>query len=332
MIPKYVRPATERRRALQPLWNAFDRVLKPRLDQGVWLAVSGGPDSLALMESAARWPSRSPDLRGVISIDHGMRAAAAAECDFVAARARVLGFESRVVRVFASKADEATLRTARYEAILRVLHESQAHSICTAHHRDDDAEGLLMDLFGWGGGRQGAGMSANSPLGDRNLLRPFVGVGREQLQVALFHLGVKRWVQDPLDVRRVGKRALVRHEILPVLARFQPQIALRMGTRAAQIAEQEQYFTSLCAAACERRGAGYFVPQRPVEQVALVRREIQEILRQITEVDPRRATPTIERILAAAGYRDGPSQPGRSFDLPGCRAWIAPDGILLGPV
>ena len=49
---------TEKRRALQPLWNTFDEHLKPHENRGLLLAVSGGPDSLALLESFVRWPNR----------------------------------------------------------------------------------------------------------------------------------------------------------------------------------------------------------------------------------------------------------------------------------
>lgn len=329
MIAKALHPATQRRRSLQPLWNALERWVGPELPGGVWLAVSGGPDSMALMESAARWPARTPDLRGVIAIDHGTRAAASAETDFVAARARALGFDARVVRVSAAKADEASLREARYEGIARVLRESQAQAVCTAHHRDDDAEGHLMDLFGWGGGRRGAAMPARSVRADRILLRPFVGLARSELHLALSHLGIRRWVQDPLDARRAGARAVVRLDVLPALQRFQPQIAPRLGRRAAEIAEQEQYFNSILHSTFERRDGGLWLPRRPPEQVARLRREIHEILRQTSDADPRRATSTIDRLLEAAGYRGGSPRSGLSFDLPGCRAVLAPDGMLF---
>ena len=286
---------------------------------------------MALMESAARWPSRNEGLIGVVSVDHGTRPEAASEADYVAARARVLGFDAQIVRVFAHKTDEASLRHARYDALARVLSASGAETICTAHHRDDDAEGFVMDLFGWGGGREGAAMSVRSSIGEHRLVRPFVGLGREELRVALGSMGVKQWVVDPSDVRIAGKRAFVRHQIMPQLERFSEQIPSRLAQRAARIHEQEQYFASIGLRCCERRGPGFFAPRRAPEDAALVRREVQEILRQLSQGDPRRARPTIDRLLEAAGYRDGRVQAGVSFDLPGCQATVMPEGVLFIP-
>lgn len=331
LTPQQRRDITARRRAVQPLWNAFDLHLKAHLERGVWLAVSGGPDSMALMESAARWSHRTEGVVGVISIDHSTRPEAESEADFVAARARVLGFDAQVVRVTAHSSDEASLRQARYDAFGRVLSSMQAKAICTAHHRDDDAEGFLMDMLGWGGGRSGAAMPARTRFGEYTLLRPFVSLGREDLRVALGYLNVKRWVVDPEDARRAGKRAFVRHEIVPHLERCRAHSSQRLGQRAARVREQEEYFAFIGLQECEKRGDGYFVPRRPQEKAALVRREIHEILRRMSAMDPRRAGPTIDRLLDAAGYLDGSIRPGLSFDLPGCRAQVLADGVLLVP-
>src|SRR5690606_16138329 len=89
---------TERRRLLQPLWNALDVGVAPALPRGVLLAISGGPDSRALMEAVARWPRRFDPRSGevarieVASVDHGARPEAQVEVEAVCGRARALGF------------------------------------------------------------------------------------------------------------------------------------------------------------------------------------------------------------------------------------------------
>src|SRR3989338_5640972 len=139
---------TKTRRLLQALWNVFDSLLLEHADQGLILCVSGGADSRALMESAALWPRRFASIC-VVSIDHGVRPESVLEARWVCDRARVLGFESKLLSLKSTVKDEASLRKARYQAIWK---QSQGRVLVTAHHQDDQAEGFVMDLMGLGGG------------------------------------------------------------------------------------------------------------------------------------------------------------------------------------
>src|SRR5258706_10104277 len=112
------------------------------------LAVSGGPDSMALMWLAARWRralARGPRLLAV-TIDHGLRAEAAAEARDVKRLARTLDLPHRTLRWNGAKPKAglpAAARTARYRLLSEAARSYGATHILTAHTRDDQAETLL---------------------------------------------------------------------------------------------------------------------------------------------------------------------------------------------
>jgi tRNA(Ile)-lysidine synthase len=197
--------ATAQRRALQPLWNALDAAL---LDRRCVLAVSGGPDSRALLESAARWPQRARALLCVLTIDHGVRGESAEEARRVVGRARALGLPATVVTLAPHRTDEATLRTLRHDALFDHARQNGCDAVVMAHHADDVAEGLWMSLLGTGGARAGI-RSVVESVGVL-LVRPFLSLRRTDLHAALHALDVRDVVQDPLDARGAGARAQVR--------------------------------------------------------------------------------------------------------------------------
>jgi tRNA(Ile)-lysidine synthase len=150
------------------------------------LAVSGGPDSIALMWLAARWRrglAHGPRLLAV-TVDHGLRAEAAAEAREVKRLARTLELEHRTLRWTGPKPAAglpAAARTARYRLLAKAARQSGATHILTAHTRDDQAETLLMRLLRGSGI---AGLSAMARQSERDgvwLARPFLQVPKSRL-------------------------------------------------------------------------------------------------------------------------------------------------------
>ena len=123
------------------------------------LAVSGGPDSVALMWLMARWRralSKGPRLVAV-TVDHGLRPEAAREARNVKALARALDLEHRTLRWTGDKPRSgvpAAARAARYRLLAKAARGAGARHVLTAHTRDDQAETLLMRLL------RGSGVSA----------------------------------------------------------------------------------------------------------------------------------------------------------------------------
>jgi len=185
------------------------------------LAVSGGPDSIALMWLAARWRStlaRGPRLIAV-TVDHGLRAEAAAEARDVKRLARTLDLTHRTMRWTGEKPKTglpAAARTARYRLLAQAARASGATHILTAHTRDDQAETVLMRLLRGSGIGGLAAMARESERDGVLLARPFLQVSKSQL-VATLKKAKIGFADDPTNRDTNFTRPRLR-EIMPVLA------------------------------------------------------------------------------------------------------------------
>ena len=185
------------------------------------LAVSGGPDSIALMWLAARWRStlaRGPRLIAV-TVDHGLRAEAAAEARDVKRLARTLDLTHRTMRWTGEKPKTglpAAARTARYRLLAQAARASGATHILTAHTRDDQAETLLMRLLRGSGIGGLAAMARESERDGVLLARPFLQVSKSQL-VATLKKAKIGFADDPTNRDTSFTRPRLR-AIMPVLA------------------------------------------------------------------------------------------------------------------
>src|SRR5688500_5652893 len=163
--------------SLQPE-RLFGRLAGAR---GLVIAVSGGPDSTALMLLVARWPARPPAL--VVTVDHGIRPEAADEARLVAENAERLGLPWRIMRApeRASGNLQDWARRARYGCLAAAAETAGFDTIVTAHHQDDQAETFLLRLAR-GSGAYGLGaMAEEGSLNGLRLVRPLLGVPRRKL-------------------------------------------------------------------------------------------------------------------------------------------------------
>jgi tRNA(Ile)-lysidine synthase len=185
------------------------------------LAVSGGPDSMALMWLAARWRSamaRGPRLIAV-TVDHGLRADAAREAREVKRVARTLDVPHRTMRWNGTKPKAglpAAAREARYRLLARAARESGATHILTAHTRDDQAETLLMRLLRGSGVAGLAAMARQSERDGVLLARPFLDVSKSQLIATLKQAKIG-FADDPTNRDPNFTRPRLR-ALLPLLA------------------------------------------------------------------------------------------------------------------
>ncbi len=167
------------------------------------LAVSGGPDSLALMWLAARWRralKKGPRLVAV-TVDHGLRKEAAREARDVRQLAKALDVEHRTLRWQGEKPKTglpSAARDARYRLLARAARSCGASHIFTAHTRDDQAETVIMRLSRGSGI---AGLAAMARQSDRDgvvLARPFLDVPKSRLIATLEKAGVP-FADDPTN-------------------------------------------------------------------------------------------------------------------------------------
>jgi tRNA(Ile)-lysidine synthase len=185
------------------------------------LAVSGGPDSIALMWLVARWRralTRGPRLIAV-TVDHGLRPEATREARDVKRLARELDLLHRTLRWRGAKPKTglpAAARAARYRLLAEVARASGATHILTAHTRDDQAETLLMRMLRGSGIAGLAAMARQSKRDGVWLARPLLDVPKSQL-IATLNKAKIAFAADPTNRDTSFTRPRLR-ALMPALA------------------------------------------------------------------------------------------------------------------
>lgn len=165
----------------------FQSVLDNLLPPGdrIGIAVSGGPDSLALLLLAA---AARPGAVEAATVDHGLREGSRGEAEMVADLCQKLGVPHQILTIQwdekPTSAIQERARARRYGALAEWTRQRGLKSIVTGHHANDQAETLLMRL------RRGAGLSglagmryvARVPGSDEALVRPLLGWSRDELE------------------------------------------------------------------------------------------------------------------------------------------------------
>ncbi len=185
------------------------------------LAVSGGPDSIAMMWLAARWRralKRGPQLIAV-TVDHGLRSEAAREAREVKHLAKILDLPHRTLRWSGAKPKTglpAAARDARYRLLAKAARAAGATHVLTAHTRDDQAETLLMRMSR-GSGIAGLGAMARQSQRDGVVLaRPLLQVPKARLVATLKKAKIS-FADDPTN-RDTGFTRPRLRAIMPALA------------------------------------------------------------------------------------------------------------------
>jgi tRNA(Ile)-lysidine synthase len=195
----------------------------------VLLAVSGGPDSMALLHVMARLGARLGFFIVAHGVDHGLREEAAAELEMARGLALRLGVPMETTRVNVAPGGnlQARARTARLEALRAAAAQAGATRIATGHHADDRAETVVMRLL-QGSGPRGLGCL---PPRDGELIRPLLLARRQDI---LAHLLRHRlpFAEDPSNNNSRFLRARVRGEVMPLLERLSPSIVSHLNALA----------------------------------------------------------------------------------------------------
>jgi tRNA(Ile)-lysidine synthase len=176
------------------------------------LAVSGGPDSLALLLLAhAAIPGRFE----VATVDHGLRAESATECAMVARTCAGRGIACAVLPVTVPPGNtQAAARGVRYGALAPWARDKRLSAIATAHHADDQVETLLMRLNRASGLAGLAGVRARGivPASELPLLRPLLGWRRSELAAIVAGAGLEP-AQDPSNSDESYDRVRIRRAL-----------------------------------------------------------------------------------------------------------------------
>jgi tRNA(Ile)-lysidine synthase len=214
---------------------------------GVVVAFSGGPDSTALLWGLARLAERRGFALAAAHLDHGLDAGSAERARAAARLAAEVGVpltvERRPVPALAGRGDgpEAAARRVRYAFLDEVRRRRGARYLATAHHRDDQAETVLLRLLR-GSGLAGLGaIRPLAPAGDGgSLVRPLLALPRSTLAAAVAAAGLNP-VDDPTNADLARPRNFLRHRLLPALAASEPDLVeFTLAERAASLATAAQ--------------------------------------------------------------------------------------------
>lgn len=235
-------------RALDVILARVSVSAAPAVPLSLAVAYSGGLDSSVLLHLAHQFAAARGIVLHAFHIHHGISANAdawQAHCERECARLGIR-FDARRVALTAigRHGVEQAARTSRYAALGELCRHYRVPLLLTAHHLDDQAETVLLQLLRGSGvaGISGMELANMAPdlVGNPDLMlaRPLLGVARAELeQVAASHCLVHIEDESNADTRHA--RNALRHEVMPVLARHFPGFQWRFA-RAAQHAQSAQ--------------------------------------------------------------------------------------------
>ena len=194
------------------------------------IGVSGGADSAMLLVAAGQIAAQQNKTIHAVHVHHGLVDTADAWAAHTAALARQVGvafhFLPVLVAADSGKGTEAAARLARYTAFGGWAINHDCHHMLLAHHRDDQAETMLLRLLRGAGVQGMSGMAARTQRGTLQLYRPWLDVNRSSiLEAAARYETQTGWapVQDPTNRDQKYTRAAVRTLLTPILNARWPQ-------------------------------------------------------------------------------------------------------------
>ncbi|MCF6178959.1 MAG: tRNA lysidine(34) synthetase TilS [Geopsychrobacter sp.] len=288
------------------------------------LAVSGGVDSVVLLDLFSRLPGTVPPLR-VWHLDHQIRSESAADALFVAELCRKQGIACRLEKVNVpaiAKQRRLSLETAardmRRELLLSEAHAGGCRHIVLAHHRDDQAETFLQRML------RGTGKTGLCGMRTRDGLwwRPLLTFSRQDILDYAAQCELT-WVEDVSNESTVYLRNRIRHQLLPELTAYNPRIKERLAALSHQFQQEEDFWQEqidlfwpkvlISESDGLRLGRAALLKCHPALRARLLRSALERVrgdLRGIESVH-------LESLQGLIGG----ARPQASIDLPAC--WVA---------
>ena len=334
---------------LQPL-TRLERKLKATLRRlgvatqaHVVAGVSGGADSMALLDALWRWRQRVgvPGEISAAHVNHLLRGDASdADMRFVQEWAAQHGVEVAATAIDVAQLAqarkrnlEAVAREARYEFFQQVAQQSGAQFVCTAHTFDDQVETLLLRLLRGTGaaGLRGIHETRELDVGVR-LLRPLLNVTRAEVleHCARYEVAFRT---DESNQSEAFTRNRVRHTLLPLLRSFNPRFGEALARTAAALREDDECLQQQAAELLQQVDEGRRLRMAPLKKSppALAKRVLAAWLRRECGVTGRADAVHLEALAALIARGRG----GSVIELPGgwrvgretvwLRLWQEPD-------
>ncbi len=225
-------------------------------------AVSGGPDSVAMLHGLLELKDELGISLTVAHLDHGFRDESASEAEFVKNMAGALGLPFYTEKARLKKRLEgfsanrqAKAREARYEFFERAAMALKADKIAVAHTADDQAETVIMRIIR-GSGTQGLAAippirPVDRPHGAARIVRPLIYASREEILVYLSEKKIES-VSDPSNLKKIYLRNRIRLELMPTLRSYNPRITETLVKMAELLRSDEEFLDTCAREAIER--------------------------------------------------------------------------------
>ncbi|CAK0775898.1 tRNA(Ile)-lysidine synthase [Gammaproteobacteria bacterium] len=202
-----------------------------------WVAYSGGVDSHCLLHALVK--QTPPGLIAAVHIEHGIHPRSAQwvrHCAAVCSELKI-PFHFFRVRISPGSGLEAIAREARYAVLAKVV--SSGEIVFTAHHQDDQAETLLLQLLRGSGPRGLGAMRKIVPFYKGYLARPLLEISKKEILVYAQQTGL-RWIEDESNADSRIPRNYLRNEVLPALESHWPSTTAVLARSAAHQAEASE--------------------------------------------------------------------------------------------
>lgn len=221
----------------------------------VVMGISGGADSVAMLLTFCALKEEYELLLYAVHINHGIRAEAGADADYVKNLCEAYGIPFYVFKenveqmaVRQKKTVEEMGREYRYQCFFQVMEKVGAQVLATAHHRGDQAETVLFHMIR---GTDLSGMAGIRPVTEQNrdfgkirLIRPMLCCEKTEVTRWLEAKGIS-WREDATNQDSAYARNRLRNEILPALEIVHPGASAHMADLAGIMWEYERYFRDI---------------------------------------------------------------------------------------
>lgn len=291
-------------------------------------AVSGGPDSMALLHVMARLADEFGFAVIAAHVNHGFREAESDnEAETVKRFAEQLGLSLESAKVDAPgyarshrMNAQAAARELRYRFLLETAARRGASAVALAHHLDDQAETVFMNMISGASLKGLSGMAPQRSERNLQLIRPLLRIVKEAIMAYVSEQGIPYCLDSSNTSRKYGRNR-IRLDIMPQLLAFNPRLPYTLGQMADVLRDEEVYMeeqTALLADQIVKRESGCCQASRnnwTSIPIALQRRLIHLILYYLAG-DPRFPDHAKIESIRSAIAREAP--PSLSLDVGAC--------------
>lgn len=240
--------------------------LSLRDDSHIVLALSGGLDSMVLLDLLAKARQQLPFALQAVYVHHGISQHASAWGEFCARQCALRGidFSKREVTLAGTDNLESKARVARYQVLADFI-QSQQHMLLTAHHSDDQLETLLLALKRGSGSAGLRGIAFQRPFAAGQLCRPLLAFSRAELAQYASAQQLK-WVEDDSNSDTRFERNFIRQQIAPLLRQRWPHFAEAAQRSMQHLFAQQQLLDHYTQQAMQQCVAGKSLSLKQLEQ------------------------------------------------------------------